>query len=236
MKSSLPLGLLLLLGVGACKKDSPEDLPQPEYADWYALRAPDARTIEAVHGNIDGTLIITTRYAIYQTKDRGKTWQTAEYKSNTGLFGFAQRRDTLLALNGESTIGLSPFTTYAVHPSHFSLDEGATWQTYRNLAYSKLKTPRNRVVASSGTEYTIQVQRTPTSPNSASQYIETVGIETSAGRQFKLPQEHQITSLYFDTNSRLYVTTSAPLCGRRQDFKFCGEQNGLLYISKNPQL
>ncbi|UOQ65608.1 lipoprotein [Hymenobacter volaticus] len=233
----LLLPAILVLILSGCQKDSENDV-QPEDKDWYILTSPDNRAIQAVHGDIDGTLVITTNFKIYQTKDRGKTWQTANYTSPIGLFGFLKQQDTLLALNGQLGSALNSSTAYAVTPSHYSLDEGATWKPYRNWrrkADWEPKTALNRVTNSIGTEYSIDYLLTPKSPNSTSFYVESVGIKTSTGRTLSLPQEHQLTSLYIDSKSRLYVTGSAPLCGRRDKFAFCGEQNGTLYVSKNPQ-
>jgi hypothetical protein len=235
----LPLILcLLLLSLGACQKDA-EDEVQPEYADWYALRAPDDRAIEAVYGDIDGTLLITTGFKIYQTTDRGRTWRTANYQSNHGLFGFVQLQDTLFVLNTQTGSATNNTTTaYAAHPSYFSLDQGMTWKLYNDWRRRSDYVPRvarNRATSASGMEYSIDYLVTPVSSQSSGSYIETVGIKTSTGQLLSLPQEHQVTSVYFDASSRLYVTGSAALCGRGKDFSFCGEQNGMLYVSKKPQ-
>ncbi|MDF7813180.1 hypothetical protein [Hymenobacter sp. YC55] len=231
------LPAVLLLTLNACQKDSENDV-QPENKDWYILTSPDNRAIQAVHGDIDGTLVITTNFKIYQTKDRGKTWSTANYTSNIGLFGFLEQQDTLLALNGQIGNASNTSTAYAANPSHFSLDGGTTWQLYRKWSRKtyESRVARNRVTNSVGTEYSIDYLLTPTSPSSTgSFYVETVGIKTSTGRSLSLPQEHELTSLYLDSKSRLYVTGSAPLCGRRDKFAFCGEQNGTLYVSKSSQ-
>ena len=230
------LAVLLAFSLVACQKDK-DALPQPDSADWYVLRAPDDRAIEAVTGDIDGTLVITTRFEIYQTKDRGKTWKTGKYASNSGIFAFSQQQDTLLLLTTGWTSGLHPDTEYATGPSSFSLDDGLTWHYYRDWRPEReLRVPRNHVTTTAGTEYSIDYLLTPVSPTSASSYIEYVGIKTSTGQQLTLPQDHQISSLYFDAKSRLYVTASAPLCGGKQEFKYCGTSNGTLYVSKKPQL
>jgi hypothetical protein len=240
MKVSVLTGLLLLT-LGACRKDA--NTTAPDYPDWYALRAPDDRAIEAVAGDIDETLVITTRYKIYQTTDRGKTWQTGDYKGNIGIFGFLARADTLLALTAGTSassalLDSATYTTYAVSPSVFSLDKGLTWKPYRNWERENFK-PRvalNRLMANSGTEYSIAYRNTPTAPGSSSYYSETVGIKNSAGQRMALPQSHQINSLYFDAKSRLYVAASAARCGTIPNTTFCGEQNGVLYVSKKPLL
>ena len=237
----LLLSATFLLGLGACQKDSKEEDAQPEYADWYALRAPDARAIEAVSGDIDGTLVITTGYTVYQTTDRGRTWRTGNYPSRIKVFGFLQQQDTLLALEAQVKLGSiqqGMRESYACNPAYFSLDQGITWKPYRNWQRDADFVPRvarNHVTAASGTKYSIDFLLTPVSPQSTSSYIETVGVKTSTGQKLSLPQEHQINSLYVDKKSRLYVAASAPLCGQRENFAFCGEQNGVLYVSKKSQ-
>ena len=226
---------LPLLLLAACHQDS-DKLIAPEYPDWYALRAPDDRAIQAVTGNIDGTLIITTTFHIYRTTDRGKTWQSSTYKGNSGLFGFAQRGDSLLAMTaGLGGIGDSTSTAYASSGSYFSLDQGASWQLNHNPAHYDLLVPLNRLKNPAGTEYSITVRQTPTQPNSSSYYTETTGIKSQTGRRLTLPHAHQLNSLYFDAQSRLYVAASAPLCGQGKNFAYCGDSNGMLYISKKPQ-
>ncbi|RZL12843.1 MAG: hypothetical protein EOO62_09960 [Hymenobacter sp.] len=242
MRNTLIAGLLLFT-LGACRKDS-ADTASPDYADWYALRAPDDRAIEAVAGDIDETLVITTRFKIYQTTDRGKTWQTGDYKQNSGIFGFLTRADTLLALTAGTHVSAAladtaTYTAYAISPTVFSMDKGLTWKPYRQWErdyYLKPRVALNRLTTSTGTEYSIAYRRTPTAPGSSSYYSETVGIKTSAGQRLTLPKSHQLNSIHFDAKSRLYVAASAALCSSRENFAYCGEQNGVLYVSKKPQL
>lgn len=231
---------LLLASLSACQKDNDAEpeLTPTETADWYVLRAPDDRAIEAVAGDIDGTLVITTRFQIYYTQDRGKSWQTSNYKSNQGLFGFAQQQDTLFALNTGLGSPSNEQIGYAGGTSHYSLDQGATWLPYRNWRRADFepRVPINKVTAASGTVYSIEYLLTPLSPNSSSSRVDYVGIQTSTGQHLTLPQDHQITSIAFDAKSRLYVTASAPLCGGREKFAYCNKSNGTLYVSKKPQL
>jgi hypothetical protein len=232
---------LLLLGLGAlalnaCRKDQPEP-SQPEYADWYALRAPEGRAIQAVAGNIDSTLVISVRFAIYQTKDRGKTWLKSNYTDRFGVEGFAQLGDTLLALTTSAGAATPTSIAYAISPTWYSLDTGATWQKYRWRWQSNLdpKTALNRVTSPAGVAYETEFRLTPTQPGSTTSYVETIGIKNALGTHLTLPHDHTITSIAFDRKSRLYVTASAALCGQRENFGFCGEENGVLYVSKKPQ-
>lgn len=228
------VALLLLSTLGACRKQ-PAEQPAPEYTDWYALKAPEARAIEAVAGDIDGTLIITTRYNIYRTTDRGKTWAVSQ-PSDLGIFGFVTHRDTLFTLTGGIGSLVDSTTAYAGNPTHYSADQGRTWQLYHfkqsTVAFAHTRVPINRVRTPAGADYRIAIEKEPISSSSA--YIYTTGIQGPAGLPIKLPQEHQLNSIYLDSKARLYVAASAPLCGRGKNFAFCGEQNGVLYVSEKP--
>lgn len=225
---------LLLLSLGACHQKA-ADQPAPDYADWYTIKAPEARAIEAVTGDIDSTLIITTRYNIYRTTDRGKTWQTSQ-PSNLGIVGFITHRDTLFTLTAGLGSLVDSTVAYATHPTHYSADQGLTWQRYQftqhTVDFFEARVPRNQVRTPSGAAYGIAIEQEPLSPGSSSAYIYTRGIQGPAGSLISLPQEHQINSIYLDSKARLYVAASAPLCGRGNNFAFCGEQNGVLYVSK----
>jgi len=235
----LPFMAVLLLA--ACsKKDAEAVRPEPaDTPDWYVLQSPDARPIESVAGDLDGTLVISTMFHIYQTKDRGRTWQLSDYQDKQGILGFGVVQDTLLALRSTTGASLPTSTEYAILPEFASLDQGATWVRYhdhRHYNGPMLLVARNRALSPSGTEYHIDYRLTPTAPNSGSSYVETIGITSTAGNYLSLPQRHNITSLSFDARARLYVTASAALCGTLEKFAYCGPENGLLYVSKKPQL
>lgn len=238
----LPTKPTLLLGIGmlslsACHKEEAEP-SLPDYPDWYALRSPEGRAIEAVYGDLDSTLVISTQFNIYQTKDRGKTWLASDYKANYSVEGFLMRNDTLLALSTTAMgFGAAPSVSYAVNPLYCSVDKGATWRPYRNWTRQGIE-PRvglSTTTSPAGTEYSIDELRTPTTPGSTSYYVETVGVKSATGKKITLPHDHVITSICFDAKSRLYVTASAALCGNRENFAYCGEKNGVLYVSKQPQ-
>jgi len=225
--------LVLLTTLLACQREMPEPT-QPDYNDWYALTAPEARDIKGVFGDIDGTLIITTGPHIYLTKDKGKTWTKADYKDNNGLFSITARKDTLFALTTQRNSILTE--AYASSPQYFSIDQGVSWQRYNcnSIESCSLQIPLSSSRSVSGTEYSVDVLLTPIPPGGGSSWVETVGIITSTGSKITLPANHQINSLYFDQKSRLYVAASAPVCGRFDEFSFCGEMNGVLYVSKKP--
>lgn len=234
MSRFLLLALPLLLGACHQATDAPA---APQYADWYALTAPDNRAIEAVSGNLDGTLVITTRFRIYRTTDQGKTWKQADYKEPAGLTGFAQRRDSLLATAAQwGDIVDSTTISYGANAAFYSLDQGATWRPNHNPGNYGLRVPLNRLKNPAGTEYSVTIRQLPVSPGSKAYYTQTTGIKSQAGRRLALPHDHQIRSLYFDAQSRLYVAASAPVCAWGAGFAYCGAENGVLYVSRRPQL
>lgn len=226
--------LLLFTALLACQRETPEPT-QPDYENWYALTAPEARDIKGVYGDIDGTLIITTGPRIYQTNDKGKTWTQADYKENNGLFSITSRKDTLFALTTQRNSILTK--AYASSPQYFSVDQGINWRPYQCFSSESctLEIPLSHISSASGTEYSVDVLLTPILPGSEPSWVETVGVKTSTGQKISLPANHQINSLYLDQKSRLYVAASAPVCGRFDKFSFCGEMNGVLYVSKKPQ-
>lgn len=234
---NLFLAWLFLTAVAACQFDKSEpQLVQPEYDDWYVIKAPDERAIEAAYGDIDGTLLIATGSEIHLTKDRGKTWLTTNYNDNAGIYGFMANQDTLLVLISQFGSVLDSATSFAATPYKYSLDQGNSWKLYLDKRPSfTLKTARNRVNTTSLTEYSIDILLTTTIIPGSPEYVETVGIKTSTGYQFKLPNDHVINSLYLDSKSRLYVSCSAPVCGQRDRLAYCGSSNGILYVSKKPQ-
>jgi hypothetical protein len=237
-KSTLLFGIGVLT-LSACRKEEVEIEPGlPEYADWYAVRSPEGRAIEAVYGDLDSTLVISTLFKIYQTKDRGKTWLTSNYNAAHAVEGFLMRNDTLLTLTATATgVGTAPGTSYATSPLDYSVDKGATWKPYRDWTRRAFEPRVALSVATSpaGVEYSIDELRTPVRPGSTSYYVETVGVKSSTGSKLTLPHDHVITSICFDTRARLYVTASAALCGRRENFAYCGKPNGILYVSKKSQ-
>lgn len=228
MKHALLVLAAFIFLISCKKEDSPA--PDPENPDWYVLRAPDNRDIKAVHGNIDDTLVITTGFKIYITTDKGKNWTTTNYNAQVGLFGFMEQQDTLFVL--ESQYGSSTVlgNSFAGQPSWYSADHGLTWrQVRRRAAMDAWKVPINYAYSGNGIVFGIDIIQTGS-------YIQTVGIKSESGRRISLPAHHQLINVYFDPQSRLYVTGSAPICGEGEDFKYCNDPNGTVYVSKHPIL
>lgn len=236
MKRLLFVSIVFITSLG-CERDGEKNV-LPEYKDWYTLKVPEAEQAQAVYGDIDGTLVVATLFKIYLTNDRGKTWRKANYAPNNnyklahGLFGFVSVNDTLMVLDGKRIIEGNP-VVYATYPFYLSKDGGENWQFFSNSR--RINVPLNVLTTASGTVYTINELLTPIKNSTTGYYVETVGVKTSDGRELKLPQRHQIKSIYFDKKQRLYISASAPVCGTLEKFEFCGDQNGMVYVSKQPQ-
>jgi hypothetical protein len=234
MKKSFLILLSLLTFLG-CRNDS--DAPAPEtmleHPDWYILRSPDNRDIKAVHGNIDDTLTITTGFEVFVTTDKGKTWTKGNYNARVGLFAFMKKQDTLYVMETQRS-GASVFDNkFGMLPSWFSTDRGLRWE--RSTArwdIEDYKVPINYAFSGNGIRFQIDLIQT------GEGYLHTIGIKSENGRKIELPARHQLVSLYFDKKSRLYVTGSAPLCGKENTFEFCDQANrsGTVYVSKKPIL
>lgn len=212
----------------SCNNTEPEALP--ESSEWYVLRAPENRDIQAAYGDMDDILLITDRFHIYYTKDKGKSWNKANYNSNIGLAGFTQRNDTLFVLNTQSSNGDDPGNRYAARPYYFSLDKGISWQELQyNAGTTEMKTPLNFAHSGNGVRFKIDQVIYENG------MVEDKGIVSEYGSKYIFPQHHALSSVYFDKKSRLYVSGSAPLCDIADFFQPCDKQDasGTLYISKN---
>ncbi|MCF0074394.1 glycoside hydrolase [Dyadobacter sp. CY261] len=223
--------LFAVLSFLGCRndKDTPGPGAEVEDKDWHILRSPDNREIQAVYGDIDGTLLITDRLRIYYTRDKGKTWTQADYKNSIGLSGFGSRNDTLFVMDTETSNSSDPGNRYAIRPYYFSVDGGTHWEELAlRWTMPDMKVSLN--YANSGNGIRFSIDRVYHS----SGIVEDIGLKTENGRKISLPQRHALTNVYFDQKSRLYVAASAPLCDRNGYLTLCDDKDvrGTLYISK----
>jgi hypothetical protein len=230
MKKSFII-LLSLVAFWGCRNN--ENAPAPELAaenkDWYILRAPENREIQSVYGDIDGTLLITDRFRIYYTKDRGKTWTQADYENHIGLSGLAARNDTLFALDTETTGSNDPGNRYATRPYYFSVNGGIHWEELASRwTMDDMKVPLNYAHSGNGIRFNID------RVYNANGTVDDIGIKSESGRKIGLPQRHVLMSVRFDQKSRLYVAASSPLCDKNGYVTVCDDKDvrGTLYISK----
>lgn len=229
-------GLLMLIVLAACHRDS-MDTVQPEYDDWYTLRSPDNRTIEAVWGDIDKTVVISTMFTLYRTTDRGKRWQQV-HSQMQGLMGLAMYRDTLFAASGLQSAANKVVLN---NPALYSLDQGQSWLPYRRFnpafelagRFGVTGIPVSPVSATNGVAYTIRRYYLDDSTKLARRFT-TPGVITQTGRQIDLPKLHQLQALALDAKGRLYAAGSDEICELSPNFRYCNGGRGVVYVSKNP--
>ena len=77
----------------------PVDTVASEYPDWYTVKAPVDHDIQGVWGDIDKTVLISTRFALFRSTDRGKSWQKVQ-QSSLATFTVVQYKDTLFTMTG----------------------------------------------------------------------------------------------------------------------------------------
>lgn len=235
MKRLYLLGLLIL-ALSACKRNAPAE-PEPEFKpreteDWLILTAPEEREVWGVFGNIDSTLLITTGYKIYYTQDRGNSWQESDYKPGSGVFGITSLADTLYALTTQRGYPVNGIS-YAINPQFQSIDGGKTWiPSFNRRAYESIALPRNQTQTANGLIYSIDQELTAVCTSCSNYYLETPGFKTPQGRKVLLPEQHQLQSIYLDSQQRLYLSGSAAVCGGVGNMSFCKGHRGVIYISK----
>ena len=104
------------------------------------------------------------------------------------------------------------------------------------MGIDRMLTPINSLRFSSGNTYAVREKLIPVPNSTRDFYVLTMGVYTSDNRELTLPQRHQIKSLAFDSKQRLMIAASAPLCNTPpEDFKYCGDDYGRIYISKEAQ-
>jgi hypothetical protein len=226
---------LLLLAFVACQQAANPDTIQPEYADWYTMRSPDNRSIEAVWGDIDNTVVISTMFNLYRSVNKGRDWE-AVFSISSGMMGLTNYRDTLFVTTGTRSDG---YYSQLINPTAFSVDLGKSWSAYRRFnpvfdlsGYSTVKNIYNNpVTAANGETYRIWRQYLDDSTKSSRRFI-TPGVVTKSGRRIDVPKLHQLSTLALDSKGRLYVAGSDEVCGLDPSFRFCNGGRGVVYVSK----
>ncbi|SEJ02935.1 hypothetical protein SAMN05216327_105361 [Dyadobacter sp. SG02] len=230
MKQILLAASTALLLLFSCKNDETSQ-PVPQDTNWYVLRSPDSRDIRAVHGNIDDRLVITTGFKIYTTDNKGKTWETSDYNGNVGLVAFMVKEDTLFAMEGKRSSATAIGDSFGTQPYWFSLNKGLNWKPMRGRpGLDEWQVPINYAYSGNGIKFSIAMEQTPEG------YLNTKGVVSESGSKISFPARHQLINVHFDGKSRLYVSGSAPICGEGENFKYCDDPNGSVYISRKPVL
>jgi ligand-binding sensor domain-containing protein len=242
---SLRATFLLLataLAAGSCQRHS-ADAPTPtEDPDWIKLEIPKGREANAVFGDLDGTLVVTTYKDVYYTTDKGKTWQKS-FDFASPMQSLVARHDTLVALGPGNNDAHSRHL--AVRGEYYSTDFGRTWKSVGDATYYTFGRLRQRTdsVQAAGVAYQVKFNYSLASPSSNSYYSEPSDLlkkNASGQATLRLPAKHVIQNLYLDATNRLYVAAAS--CAHRTsltDCAACQPENGLqspavVYVSRKP--
>ncbi|MBO2010282.1 hypothetical protein [Hymenobacter negativus] len=209
----------LLFGVGllaaACQKKDPELPLEAEDPDWIKLEIPTAFSGDeayAITGDLDRTLMVSTKAQAFTSSDRGRTWQESR-NFKQAVHGFLMRNDTLFALTSYRSTPQGE-RTEATDAELFTTDFGKTWAYTTPLPrgyerYHKLSQPYGRVTAA-GITYRAQ-ENTESIANSSSRLVVASDLLRTAGgpeTSLRLPARHYLKNLYLDGQQRLYVAAS----------------------------
>ncbi|WKN42980.1 hypothetical protein [Tunicatimonas pelagia] len=240
MKNFRLLFLILPL-LAACEEDEP-DVVSEELRDWETLIIPNGREAEAIVGNIDDTLMVTTMMSAYFTADGGETWQESEGLGGT-VFDVLERNDTVYALwaTGLRDYVGPPFVAnqrYAGLATQFTMDYGITWQRTPYQDQHSINSPVGIATSPSGVTYRIKDNITPLNADTTSYRTNYSTVEMyHEGRwqTIDFPFEYVLNNIHVDEDNRLYV--SADSWQYVQDNQITGpDENypGLVYMYKHP--
>lgn len=230
------------LAAGACQHRA-TDTPAPtEDPDWVKLEIPKGRVANAVYGNLDGTLVVTTYKDAYYTTDKGATWHKA-FDFATEKQALVARHDTLIALNKAASDERGH--QVAVRGEYYSPDLGRTWTGAMSSAnYYAFGRLRQRVdsVQAGGVAYQFKLNYSAVASNSNAYYSEPSDlIRTGPGGKstMRLPAKHVLRNLYLDAQNRLYVAVASCEHRNSADCADCQPENGLqsaavVYVSRQP--
>jgi photosystem II stability/assembly factor-like uncharacterized protein len=209
----------LLLAAGllavACQKNDGGPTPrEAEDPDWIRLEIKtvfDGDEAYSIWGDIDKTLLVSTKAHIYATSDQGKTWQERK-NFYSATYGLLARNDTVFALSNYVTDAQGQKTASFV--DYFTTDLGKTWVYVNTLPrgyekYYRLAQPFGRVEAA-GITYRTQENTQPIA-NSTSRLVVASDLLRTAGTtqtKMRLPAGHYLKGLYLDGQQRLYVAAS----------------------------
>ena len=214
MKHSFLLLAAGLLAV-ACQKKDPEITPrETEDPDWIKLEIKTVFSGDeaySIWGDIDKTMLVSTKAHIYATSDQGKTWQERRnfYRATYGLLS---RNDTVFALSNYRTDAQGQKT--ASYVDYFTPDLGKTWAYVGTVPrgyekYYLLAQPFGRVKAA-GITYRTQENTQPIA-NSTDRLVvasDLLRTEGTTQTKMRLPVGHYLKGLYLDGQQRLYVAAS----------------------------
>jgi|GEM_PF-3229604 len=202
--------------------------------DWDRIRIPDGGQLQAVAGNIEDTLLVSTLYNTYMVTKNGKTFTlTSKHLNNTP--GLYVSQDTIYALFG-SSYDVKYEKYYSGGSNYYTVDKGLNWSLANHNRYIRML---NGVVstknnASIQLNYHVGADK---KGNGSNFVLRTTISKTENG--LTLPFAHPVVdeqpiNLYVDENGRLYIPTGGSFSDTGVYRSASIMSPAYLYISKKP--
>ncbi|CAH0149702.1 hypothetical protein SRABI27_03300 [Pedobacter sp. Bi27] len=235
MKLFKTIALMMVLS-SCAKKEVPEVPPTFNNPNWTRIEIANGREAHAVYGSIDDTLMVSTLTEIYQTTDKGKTWQKTKV-NHQPIYGFLAVKDTIFALQSNSlrtkeNLQLATFSQY------FSLDKGFTWDWCSKFNISEQRFQEFATVyLDDQVKVKLKENLEPIVGSSMSSYVLKSDIEVfknGFSEILKVPFENQINNVHVDKSGKLYVSAGRGIHDKKTGKYLSAEKSeaAIIYISK----
>lgn len=226
-----------LIFLSSCaKKDVVEVPPKFNNPNWDRIEIANGKEAHAVYGNIDGTLMVSTIYAVNQTTDKGKNWREIK-RNNQPVYGFLIKKDTIFALTANflKTQSNQPIASYS---DSFTSDNGLTWKSADQFNVSKDRKQEYATVHLNN-QVTLRIKENlePINGNPNHSYVLKSDVEiikNGTTELLDLPFNNQITNLYVDEKGRLYISATSAIHDKNSGkyLNYEKDQPAIVYISK----
>ena len=236
MKKILLTIITISIIIISCKKENhPTEIKTPEDPNWIKMEIPNGGEAYAIAGNMDDTLLVTTKSNAYFTTDNGKTWQESK-NFNGAIQGLYTSKDTVIALATADGLELDG-TLKAVLPQYYTLDLGKSWNRYTDYNKSHtISTPIGITQSSTNqVTYRLKYNTEPVSANSTA-YTHLPTDVLKNGTVINFPFKSRLYNLYLDNENRLYVAASGNTYNNNGGTSTCCTLNtaAVVYISRKP--
>ena len=229
--------IALMMALSSCAKKEAPDVP-PTFNDpnWTRIEIAEGKEAHAVYGSIDDTLMVSTLTEIYQTTNKGKTWQKTKI-NHQPIYGFLSVKDTVFALEANSLKDKAN-QRLATFSQYFSLDKGFTWERCSKYDISEKRSQEYATIfLDNEVKIRIKENLEPINGNPNHNYILKSDIEVlknGFSEILKVPFNNQLTNLHVDKLGRLYVSATRSIHDKKTGKSFSAEKNepAIVYISK----
>lgn len=228
--------LLIFLFIASCKKSKTyeDSNSQSTFSDlhWDRILIPEGGQVQAVAGNIDDTLLVSTLYNTYLVTNKGKTiTRTSTHLNNTP--GFYVVGDTIYALSADSYDERFE-KHYASIPSYYTINKGVAWHP----AYNKnsLFVLTGEVTTKENITIKLNYHKGSDKNGKGDNFVHRSTISRTENGNITLLDHpiinEQPINLYLDNKERLYILTGGSFSEAGLYISPPARSQAYLYISK----